>query len=129
MPARTRSSASSPNRENSPPKRSEPRPTPSTARPSLSRSSAAVSRASFAGRRRATAVTSGAEPDPLGRRRDRGEGDPGIAGRRHRLVPPQVVPDEEAVPAGLLGGDGEVGRDAEGRRARRRAAPRSRTGS
>ena len=59
IPARVRSSAVSPNAENSRPNRSLPSPAPSTSRPPLSRSSVTVSRASLPGRRRGSAVTIG----------------------------------------------------------------------
>jgi hypothetical protein len=52
------------------------------------------------------------EADPLGRRRDRGERDLGVADRQHRRAPEDLVPHEEPVPAGLLGLGGQVGDDA-----------------
>ena len=82
----------------------QPRPTPRTSRPPLSRSSDAVSRASFHGLRRGRAATIGPRRIRcvgLGDRRDR---DPRVGDvERPGGVDQDVVPDEEAVPAGILG--------------------------
>ena len=51
----------------------------------------------------------GSEPDPGGPRRDRAEENPGVEHSRTRYgVELEVIPEEEAVPSGPLGGDGEV---------------------
>ena len=68
-----------------------------------------ISFASFQGRRRATWSDHGSEPDPGGPRRDRAEENPGVEHSRTRYgVELEVIPEEEAVPSGPLGGDGEV---------------------
>ena len=59
----------------------------------------------------------GAQPDALGRLRDGAQHDPGIVDRERVVgVDEHVVPEEEAVPTGALGGVTqlhEIGRDAE----------------
>ena len=73
-------------------------PTPNTSRPPLRRSSVTVSRASFGIRRRGVGRHERADPDALGRTRDRGHRDPRVGELARRRVD-EVVPDEEAVPA------------------------------
>ncbi len=50
-----------------------------------------------------------ADLQPLRGEGDRGQADPGVGDRAHRLGVEQVVPDEEAVPARCLGVAGQVG--------------------
>ena len=93
--------------ENSRPNRSLPSPTPSTSRPPLSRSSVTVSRATLAGRRRASGVTIGPSRSRSVDRGRRGQRDPRVGHLADRRAPVHVVPDEEAVPARLLGLGGQ----------------------
>jgi hypothetical protein len=51
----------------------------------------------------------GAEPDALGGGSDRRQRDLWVGHASHRLLPAQLVPDEDAVPAGLLRLGGQPG--------------------
>src|SRR5262249_50732383 len=58
----------------------------------------------------------GTQPEPAGRQCRRGEQDPRIRDLpAHALLAGNVIPDEQRIPAGLLGATGNVGEDA-GRR-------------
>ena len=108
MEPRRARSVSSPNQPKSA-SDGQPRPTPRISRPSLRRSRDAVSRASLAGRRRGSAATIGPRRIRDGRLGDRREGDPRVRDlQRPGRIDEQVVPDEEPVPARVLGAAGKL---------------------